>query len=276
MIEGWVVRVSWLHVMYWIIKGYNHPEYGYIAIPYRLGDKRIELGEMHRIVPESMLRYVDCIGRYAVVLPHNMIDLYIDPSKVLEIRMSELPGVIVELLEQLDPEWAGITGSWAVFSEKRGSDVDLLLYSYSHESIYDRLTKLKNQGLISDCNLRKHNLDIPRQHGFQLLDACYKGIKYTLRILRRIDKAPCSDIIIPIGKYQGLIRITSSREAYLVPAIYDAIIDDLGEIVIETWHTRYQEMLPGIYIANLNLSYDLKRGTILASPDIDGFIEGIG
>lgn len=37
MIDGWIVRAVWAGISaYWVVKGYEHPEWGVVAVPYRV------------------------------------------------------------------------------------------------------------------------------------------------------------------------------------------------------------------------------------------------
>ncbi len=261
-IEGWIA--GW-HGIYWKISGYMHPETGLVAVPYR-GKNRLE---PTTDIPWQPKHYISCIGRKVYTIPRHAN--LINPYRVLKLRLNDLkdkrPG-IVDLLDVLSPEWAGLTGSWAVWSESESSDVDLLVYG---KDVYKTLIDLQREGRIRWCP-GKHNLRLPRLHGIQLLDACYLGNKYTIRILKTLDEMECNGYIrIPIAALTSPAEINPVRP-YTVPATYIIHLEGVGRAVMETWHTRYQELAPGRYIVKYTLFYEIPGDRLIASPDLGGWI----
>ena len=281
MIEGWIVRTTVNGVEEsWLVKGYSHPEEGLVAVPYRRGGLRLEPFQYHVHAPNWTLKHVKCTGRTVPVLEWDRITGVVDPETILRVRLFELPESIRSLLDVLNPDWAGLTGSWAVYVETPDSDVDLLVYG---EGVYKALEDLGEEGLISQCRRGKwwHSLHPEYRSGLggelqqRLLDSCIRGYPYTIRILRRTTPAPCSENITYLGKIEGPIEISTGWESHLTPARYRVRIlglDSSTEAILETWHTRYMELPGGLYRARLSLFLD-SNGRLIVSPDIDGSLE---
>ncbi|MEM4511938.1 MAG: hypothetical protein QXK97_01365 [Acidilobaceae archaeon] len=279
MVEGWVVVVSRsgrLDLM--TVRGYRHPSGELVVSPYMSFSRRLKSYDFREV--EEFVRFVDCIGRHAPVIAESLVVTYIDPERALKVRRADLDPRVLELLDTLAPEWAGLTGSWAVFSEKPGSDVDLLVYGDSSK-LYRALQDLRDEGLIRSCRLedrleKTRDLSGPKLSallaGRRLLDSCYKEHPYTIRVLERLDREPCSERVYYWGRYEGLVKIEEVLGAPAVPTRYRAVLLDIGvEAVLETWHTRFAELPRGVYTARLVLLEE--RGVVKASPDVDGWIE---
>lgn len=267
LIDGWIVKYR--DLSYWVIKGYSQPPNSLVAIPYRTSEgKRVNVEDYRLFTPPWLIRWVKCIGREAPLLSLGDIIQVYDPFIAYKLRAKDLPDAIRELIDYLNPEIVGLTGSWLLGFEREDSDVDLLIYGGSE--IYLALADLAAEGAITDCIQRAR---LPRIYGFTLTDACFKGAKYTLRILRRLTSEDCKKTLIPLEKYVGPIRIIESSKSYKVPAEYTIILERTGlEAIMETWHTRYMELAPGRYCARLSLRIDTTENVIVASPDLEGAI----
>ncbi len=266
MIDGWVVRAVWAGIeAYWVVKGYEHPDWGVVVVPYRVLGKRYPTKPDPVIFP-GLEVYLDCMGRAVPVMPYKRVTTFIDPIYALKLRLNDLPEAIKELVEQVGAE--GLTGSWAVMNETPQSDVDLL--SFNKES-YKALRDLALEGSLSHCPRKPKwgHQPPPRK---SVLDACYKGVPFTLRILRMREKIPCSTRRWLVKRYSGRIEIRDIGEGFLTPARYEAFIPGLGSLILETWHTRYYEWPPGIYDVNLVIYYVEGEGYV-ASPDLYGRME---
>ncbi len=273
-IEGWIVRTIYNGVpVYWKISGYRHYGRYRVAIPYRYGSRRIPPEQYDRL-PLPGLTHLECIGRKAYLVDVKHATIY-SPEAVLKQRIRDLgsKGKVVNLLlESGVVEWIGLTGSWALFMETMESDIDLLVYTRSPDKLYKILYEEALDGGISPCRGR-YNTGLSYIHGFRLLDACYKGIKYTLRLLIRLeDEDCCCKTIYRVGSIRGSMEILYAISPYTVPATYAVYIRGLGRVILETWHSRYQELSPGAYKASLDVFYDKSRG-IIVSPDLGGSIE---
>ena len=268
-VEGWIVRGLLGGVtIYWKVSGYTHPPGELIVTPYRIQGRRVD--PSHR-PPGASPRYMPCIGR-TVHLEKTGSGVTVDPSHILRLRMRDLAEArprVAELLETINPEWAGLTGSWATLHETPQSDVDILAYHGDGWRIYKALEDLKEEGRITPCP-GKHKAAVPRIHGYQLLDACYRGERYTIRILETLQARGCTGYTTPLGWITARITIEEATAPHRVPALYQASIEGVGRLILETWHTRYQEIKPGIYKAKLQLFHTPKGAR--ASPDLGGWI----
>ena len=279
LVEGFLVKVSiYGSVEYWLIKGYRHPyPEGFVAVPYRRFRQRLDVTSFKRLSPQSLLRRVDCVGWEAPLIPYSRILEVVDPSRVLSQRMKSLPRPALELLtEHVIPysEWVGLTGSWAVFEEGPGSDIDILFYG-DYEALYAHLRELASKGLISECKWEN-----------KLLDACYKAMGYTIKVLRALTHEPCSQHINLIGWIKAVIKIIDDSERVLTPAIYKAAVEKVLDasmlrsfslenevVLIETWRNRYYELNRGLYEVSGHVFYDQGLGAVLVRPDIEGYIK---
>ncbi len=257
MIDGWLLRVSiGGSVNTWLVKGYMHPEGHVVAVPYK----------KENFAPFWLYSYVPCLGRYVSLVPKRNIVVKINPFQAFRLRKNDIPKDILELVEILDAEAVGITGSWALNNEREDSDVDLIIYDENLERVYNMLRKLREDGLIFQCRREKEMFNkveepwiVEEYKKVRVLESCYKGIPYTIRLLRSMHEIPCLKIVLPLGNASKLlVKIINNRENYLVPARYEvkilegpSWITDLQEkfdkIVLETWRTRYQELKTGVY-----------------------------
>ena len=272
-IEGWALRTRVAGTEeVWVVRGYRHPEGYLVATPYLRGSIRLTPYDLS-LAPPWTLRWVDCIGRTVPLLGWRDAEL-LDPERALKVRRGELPAEVLELLDVLSPEWAGLTGSWALFSERGGSDVDLLLYGRFREA----LQELREEGLIAPCQVEERYKKVkdkfsPEDHAdlsrHRLLDSCYKGKPYTIRALRTLEPEPCSVRVEYLQEYEGEVELVDASDSFFLPARYVARLGT-QEVILESWHSRYAELPPGRYRASLRLS--LEGGQVKASPDIKGYL----
>lgn len=260
------------------VSGYTHPEGGLVVSPYLHLDRRVKTYDYRFFEP--LLEHIDCIGRRAPVIRESRVITYIDPAKALRERLGDIDSRILELLDHLAPEWAGLTGSWSIFRERVASDIDLLVFGDAIE-IYSTLMDLKEEGYIASC--RDHERVEKRRELMgslllsltldkKLLDSCYKNYPYTLRILKTLDREPCSRRVYPLGFYEGLIRVYRVNGGFTVPTVYEVeLLDSRQEALLETWHTRFMELPQGLYKGRVRVFLDSDR--IKVSPDIDGWME---
>jgi len=220
-----------------------------------------------------ILEYIDCMPRAVPLISWNEVITCVDPAKALAGRQGRLPHSIRYILSKLDYEWAGLTGSWALGLEGESSDVDILIYG---DSVYDSLIALLEEGLITPCPPRRDrtkNFLASLSYPLKLVEACWGGVRVTLRILRRLTRMPCKRRI-PLGRFRAVVELVDMGESHLVPARYRALVVSLLEgpsaesIVLETWRTRYQEIPPGTY--EIEGVAWFEEDSVIVSPDIEG------
>ncbi len=282
-VDGVIVAVSgWSIPRYYMVRGYTHTE-DYITVePYRLFNcKRHGIEPMHILHP--------CLGVVVSVIPRDSI-----VWRVPHGRQLELPGRIKRFLEEfkdflgLDDLW--VTGSYAVACEGYSSDVDIIaLYD---DNVVKTLRDLASEGIVNQCQheriLMKRRVRGPAGAGLDrvkvdssLLDSCFRGVPYTLRLLSTLWEEPCRNPLIPIGTVRVRVRITSGSP-YTVPARYRGEVVELiegeqvsGEVTIESWRTRYQELSPGLYEVTGLARIASRSGRIIIWPDMDGVIRSV-
>ncbi len=278
---------------YYYVRGYEHPIRGYIVEPYRgatCGGKR--RGNQILAV-ENTIPY---FGRSVYLLDLSDVHNVINPLSALEVTYSYFPARIRSLIEALASYQVGLTGSWAIGCEKRDSDIDLVIYEFD-EDLIRILQRYADQGLIKQC--RSLNLIIRKRNGRRdistlyahvansLLDSCFQGVPYTIRILRRNEPQIINELenrYIKLGSTSIFVKIENTGiEGYLTPARYRSkilrILDQdsiamhsIKEVLIESWRTRYTEIRPGNYIVKGELFLDLWEDIIILSPDFEGGI----
>ncbi len=273
-LEGYIIEYSRLgDRVFFMVKGYEHPEGYYITVPYRTARYRIEDPyEWLRGAAPWMLSRVDCMPREVPLLPRASASTCIDPARALELRWSSLPAQAKRLLNALDFEWAGLTGSWALGFESRQSDVDLLLYG---PSVYEYVVEAYERGILRPCGARGDRLagravGLEDLYSVKLVEACTGGLRVTLRILRSLEPQPCRRRR-PLGVVRGVVELVDVGESYLVPARYKAMlysVEGVVPVILETWRTRYQELPPGTYW--LEGEAWVEDGAIIVSPDLGG------
>lgn len=266
--EGWLLRDA-VSGSYWVVKGYEHPSDRLIVVPYRASAGG-------PAVPE----YLPCIGRTALTVRRDLVEA-IDPVKAL--RSASLPGEVHELLDRLGSQWAGLTGSYAINAQGPTSDVDLLVYSERASDLYGALRDLRADGLIGECNQEirylKEKDSFARSeflllHPLKLLDSCYKGVPYTLRILRAAEERPCSSRFTSLG-FVTLRGSLKGLEPYMTPARYVLSSSGVGEVYLVSWRTRYQELPDGVYLVRGLLQRDENMGSLYLVPDLGGYVRPV-
>ncbi len=266
--EGWLLRDA-VSGSYWVVKGYEHPSDRLIVVPYRASAGG-------PAVPE----YLPCIGRTALTVRRDLVEA-IDPVRAL--RSASLPGEVHELLDRLGSQWAGLTGSYAINAQGPTSDVDLLVYSDRASDLYGALRDLRADGLIGECNQEirylKEKDSFARSeflllHPLKLLDSCYKGVPYTLRILRAAEERPCSSRFTSLG-FVTLRGSLKGLEPYMTPARYVLSSSGVGEVYLVSWRTRYQELPDGVYLVRGLLQRDENMGSLYLVPDLGGYVRPV-
>jgi len=283
LIDGWLIRASLYGLVdFWLVKGYVHPEDSVVAVPYR-----------HRsLIVAYRLRFLPCIGREVPLVRRSEIVDYVDPTSAFRVRRRDLPESILELIDILNPEVVGLTGSWALLSERPRSDVDLIVYDKDPLRLYRALVELRDENKISQCRSweemrRKISSTwiLTEYLRGRLLESCYRGSPYTLRILRRTEPLPCRGSLHPPGRAERLkVFIRSSEESFLVPARYPVTLlegpawllsyvnEKNTRVSHETWRTRYQTLKEGIYIVENSLLVSGESEVIIA-VDPQGRVE---
>ncbi|MCE4604590.1 MAG: hypothetical protein F7B20_06465 [Aeropyrum sp.] len=264
---------------YWLVKGYEHPPGKVVAVPYRRRGRRLDPRSFH--TPGSLewtLTRLPCTGWPAPAIDVHRV-LPVNPRLALQVRWREIPTPVKMLLRELNPDWAGLTGSWAVFQESSRSDVDILVY-IPQEEVPEAIRAIARSGLVRPCSKPRSEHPV-RGVVRRVLDSCItfggEMSSYTLRLLRSLDARECTTSSEAIGVYEGLVEVRplSPHDPYLVPARYAGVMRG-EEIVIESWRTSYQELPPGLYRARLRLSVDVRSGTIVGQPDIGGYMKAVG
>lgn len=263
---------------YYMVRGYRHPPGRLLVEPYRVSGCRGR--------PVAVREYVHCLGVYAYTVPRKSVVRILSGPKSLSTLPLRVRRVIGDFVDRLGLEWAGVTGSYAVGCERQDSDVDILgLY---RKGILKALRDLYEDGLIHQCKMGDVMAKRGRGPGGvaldherierSLTDSCYRGIPYTLRLLTVLQDAECTDTLTPLGVFDGILYLEPVGEPITVPTRYMGIPAPTtpagwaGEIIVETWRTRYQELPPGYYRVRGLVRLDCHGHTIL-SPDHGGVIE---
>ncbi len=281
MFEGWHIKTKHNNKdIIWIIKGYEHPKDGFISIPYRISGVRINVDEIYNEIKDYYL-YLDCVGKKVPVVKKDEILEYYDPEEIYQKSINILPKNIIELINYLKPQYVGLIGSYALGYQKSSSDIDLILYGNNSE-IYENLLQIKRKGLIFNCvdrydkvsnTMTRNEYKLFAQR--RVLDSCYKGIPFTIRILRQIYSDQCNSIYKTLGSFKGEIEIYDNKENFLVPSFYLAHSLDLGKVEIMTWHTRYMELPLGRYYVEGIIQLNVKDNKLIIVPDQGGRIDPI-
>ena len=288
-VDGCIVSLSVNgSVLYAYVKGYLHPGNALIVQPYRTPDCRSP--------PSIPMKYVDCIGRKAHVADYSAVIGVFEPSSALDRAYERLPNPIKEMLDRAPVEWAGLTGSYAVGCEGRESDVDLIVYSRDPERLLEWLQRERCRGIIGQCKLqrvmnkRKGRRDYaitPQHINSSLVENCYRGVPYTLRILRTLSPRHCmkrSPIQVPLGVVRVKVRLEADPvESLLTPARYklknasgNGALKAGDSIILESFRTRYAGLRSGNYIVEGELFLDVENGLFIISPDLAGGVWRVG
>ncbi len=276
LLAGTEQGVAWYRVA-----GFHHHRDRVYAIPYRKTDCR----------PHSrgIRAWSQCLGIHAPMLPRGaVVDVVAPrPSTVLPPGIHRVLG---EFLSKLgfDESEVFVTGSHAVGCAGEGSDVDIVA-PYS-SGVIEELRVLRGRGLVSQCRLGTVASKRGRGPGGvaldedrimeSLLDSCYRGVPYTLRLLQRSVEGECLGARVPVGEARIVAELIP-LSPYTVPALYrlrvlhaeNDVVDRGIDITLVTWRTRYQELPRGVYrvrgLARVN-SWD---GSVELWPDYGGVVE---
>ncbi|MEB3851464.1 MAG: hypothetical protein LRS49_02630 [Desulfurococcales archaeon] len=272
-VDGCIVEVAaGGTVLLGMVKGYEHPEGGVVIEPYRLGGRR--LGRPTRgtggVIPLSA-EWTPCMPRPVYTVSASQVIRVVDPERALRQAWRSLPARVRLLIDAVDYEWAGLTGSWAVGLEGEYSDVDILLYGpEAYESIAEAHERLGWEPCGSPRRGRGVGGELGVLYRLKLVELCSGSLRVTLRLLRATEGKPCSKRRVPLGLYKGHVEIVDIGESYLVPARYRAETPSGRTMVLETWRTRYQELPPGLY--RVEGEVWVEDGEMFLSPDVRGFI----
>ena len=266
--DGWLLLYG---DMILLAKGYEHPSGWIVVAPYRVNGTRVDPAG-YRITARGIVEErLDCIGRTVTLAPQSKVEL-LNPVVAFRAAREDIVSLssgmrrLVSVLEGNGV--VGITGSWAYGGENRDSDVDFIIKTDDMEALIESLKKLKPD----QC--RHPPVALPRINGFQILDACVGGVKYTIRVVESLHGRPCggSRVTQIASRIKVQVVIREPISPYSVPALYSGYSPGLGDIIVETWRTRYQELAPGEYRMVADLFYDHARGILVASPDIGGMV----
>jgi hypothetical protein len=269
--------------IYGLVKGYHHPSNALIIFPYRHPSTckpRVNI-----VTYDTYYKWLPCIGRFAPVIDLNEIINCITPWKALEF--TELDSKIKEFINILVPDKVGITGSRAVGCNSPSSDLDLVLFSSEPSELAKTLRKLKKSGVISQCSpgrVKRKRVD-RRDFSYSeihinnsVVESCYKGVPFTLRILRETKCTFCDRLsieIVPLGRVEFEARlIPEDPESIMVPSRY--LLEPLkpfdlgGQLYMESWRTRYADLPPGRYLIRGELMFMLRDNLLFISPDFNG------
>ena len=250
-----------------MVRGYEHPVEGLIVTPYK-APADVMTSVERRV-------YLECVGRTVPVIGRGGAEI-VDPAEAL--KRATVPPQARELIDVIAPSWAGLTGSYALGLQRPDSDVDILVYSRRPHEAYRALADLREEGLVADCrqDLRyakeRDSFNYPEfslLHPLKLLDSCFRGLPYTLRILRLAQERPCESRFTPLG-WVAFVGEVRGGEPYLTPAVYSVRPDAVGEVLMMTWRTRYQELPEGRYFISGLLQRDEVKGQLYVVPDLGG------
>jgi len=269
LVDGVLVYALQPAPAWYIVRGYAHPPGLIVAQPYRAPD----CGSPPPIPRQPL----ECLATSYWALERRAITVRLWPSDAWRTRGSR---VLDELLDAIGAWWRGLTGSRALACDRPGSDYDVIAAVSNPIEAYTALTELRESGALSQCkwgHIRgKRAPGHPRDAatnteivGASLTDSCYKGVPYTLRILRRIVEGDCGPPRAPLGKVRVYVYLEGGPESILVPARYRAS-SSLGSLTVETWRTRYQGLPSGRYLVEGDLY--VEQGKLVLTPDHGGFI----
>lgn len=271
-IDGVIVEANVAGTLaFYIVKGYAHPEQHLVVQPYRY--------PCCRRGPPAPIHYNVCLGVETAMIPREKVTRVISPEAAIETLPGRVKQRILELVEVLGLEWYGVTGSYALGCEGPSSDVDVMgLY---RPGLLDALQDLARDGLIRQC--KRQDVIAKRSRGpgglalevsrieTSLVDSCYRGQPYTLRLVTSLWEEPCHQILIPYGYAELTGWMRPLGEPITVPTRYRM---DTGSetVIVETWRTRYQEIKEGRYRVRGLLRLDAVSGNLVVWPDMGGWI----
>lgn len=276
-VEGCVIEASVAGLLaVYIVKGYEHPDDGLVVIPYRLGSERSRIEGafaapymLQHSTSIAPLRRLPCMPRPVPVVEYSRVVSVYEPSSALHRAWHALPRHVRSLLERIDYEWAGLTGSWAISAETGRSDVDVVFYG---SGVYDSLVEAAQRLGWYSCTPRPDRVRPGSSLGVlykvKFLELCKGPLRVTIRILRTLNQQPCTRRRIGVGYVRTEVLLEDIGESYLVPARYKLSGGITG--FLETWRTRFQELPPGLY--TLRGEVWIEGNTLYVSPDIGGAI----
>lgn len=229
--EGYFVKYKGV---IWAVKGCHHPEGYVVAVPRKLGERKIKkMSESIQLVKEKfphLLRYVEEIGFEVPLVPLSEAEV-LDPFKVSMPRFSEFMNNFLDV---------GITGSYLY--EGRGNDLDLI--SFNRKNYYI-LIDLRKRGVTSPLlEVKDDEIEgLPRQDFLHLkakrfLEGVYKGIPYTFKIVE------CEDFgrVVRKSLFEGIVKIDKALKPFSLPVKY---LTEEG-YVLTSFRTRYTELEEGL------------------------------
>ena len=254
-----------------LAKGYDHPPGWVVVAPYKVNGARVDPAGYQLKARGIVEERLDCIGRKVMLAPINSVNP-VDPVRAFQVARGSIISLhpamkrLVEVLE--DNGVVGLTGSWAYGGERQSSDVDFIIKADDTDRLVKALLGL------SPRQCKQPPARLPRLNGLQLLDACVDSYKYTIRVVESLYGRPCGGMRITqiAARYRLRVFIREPITPYNVPARYLAYAAGLGEVIVETWRTRYQELAPGVYYMVADLFYDHRDGSLIASPDLGGMV----
>ncbi len=293
--EGTIVEYSIGGLIgYGYVKGYIQPPGKLVIQPYRM------VGCLKSTLP-ILRSHLPCIalGRSVPLLDVNRILRILSPWRAYRDLKHKLPGGIIELLNILEPDLRGITGSWALGCEGPNSDVDILVYSKDPEVLSERLLKLQHRGIIKQCSLERVKRKRLGRNDFSLSDyhilrspveSCIDGTPYTLRVLREPYSRLCEPYepgSVLLGQAEVIVDLKSEEpDNILVPSRYRATVLSVSnsrftwlsgrQTVIESWRTRYSFLESGRYLIRGELFIDINTGGLKITPDFVGGVWRVG
>lgn len=239
--EGYFVKYKGV---IWAVKGCYHPEGYVVAVPRKLGEKKIKkMSESIQLVKEKfpqLLKYVDEIGFEVPLLPLSEVEV-LDPFKV---SISQFSDFINNFLD------VGITGSYLY--EGKGNDLDLISFNSKN---YYILMDMRKRGITSPLvEVKDNEIEGLSKQDFlhlkvkRVLEGKYKGIPYTFKIVE------CEDFgkVIRKSKFEGIVKIDKALKPFSLPVKY---LTEEGYI-LTSFRTRYTELEEGLrlYIKGTLLS----------------------
>ncbi|BDC18424.1 hypothetical protein [Acidianus sp. HS-5] len=229
--EGYFVKYQGI---IWAVKGCYHPEGYVVAVPRKIGEKKIKkMREAIELVKEKfphLMKYMEEIGFKVPLIP-------LAEAKVLDPFKISIPQFEDFINRFLD---VGITGSYLY--EERGEDLDLISFNSKN---YEILADMRKNGVTSSLLEVKDNeieglskQDFSRLKANRLLEGKYKGTPYTFKIVE------CEDFgkVIKKEKFEGVIKIERALKPFSLPVKY---LTEEG-YVLTSFRTRYTELKEGL------------------------------
>jgi len=269
LVDGVIIYSTEPLPAWYVVRGYEHPHNAVVAQPYRAPDCRPP--------PPVPPRSIPCLATVYWAVERDSVAARLWPEdswKTLAVPQLD------EMLDSIGAWWRGLTGSRAIACEAPDSDYDILALVSDPAKALSALERMRREGLIRQCKHRhllkkrepRHARDAalhPRLVEESLTDSCYRGVPYTLRILRSPVELECGRPRAWLGRVRVEALLAGGPESILVPARYPAETS-LGPLTVETWRTRYQGLPTGTYLVQGDLY--LERGEFVLTPDHGGYI----